>query len=286
MRILLLTSLAMIAFAANSILNRVGVASGAISAEGFAIVRLGAGVLCLAALVQIQGATWRQPIGRWALGGLSLTIYMLGFSLAYRSLDAGIGALILFGTVQFTMFGWSILRGAAVSRLQIIGSGVALAGLGLVLWPGESIALPVSGVLLMGLAGLGWGAYSLVGKGAGSPLGATAGNFCLSWVLTGIALFVFSPQAVSLQTAQSSGILLAILSGAVTSGMGYAVWYAVLPALSGPFAATVQLSVPVLALLAGVVGLGEVVSLRALLGAALVLGGIAVVLRGGKTQAK
>lgn len=275
----------MAAFAANSILNRLGVASGAITAEAFAIVRLAAGVGILSLLVRVQGAPWRQPSWRWALGGVSLTAYMLGFSWAYRSLDAGIGALILFGTVQFSMFGWGIIRGGSVSALQVTGSGIALAGLALVLWPGGgNMAISASGVAFMVLAGLGWGVYSLVGRGAQSPLGATAGNFCLSLGLTVAIVLVAMPQSVDLGAAQWSGIGLAILSGAITSGMGYAIWYAVLPSLSAPFAATVQLSVPVLALVAGVLGLGEMLSLRAVLGAVLVLGGIAVVLRGGKSR--
>lgn len=280
MRIILLTTLAMIAFAANSILNRLAVGAGHIDAESFAVLRLFAGAAMLLALVWRGGAGLRQPVPALVLGGMSLTLYMLGFSAAYRSLDAGLGALILFGVVQFSMFGWNAARGASVSALQLAGSGTALAGLALVLWPSGAFVVPWQGAGLMVLAGLGWGAYSLVGRGAQNPLGATAGNFCLSLGLTLALMPLIGWEA----KVSAQGAVLAVISGAVTSGMGYAVWYSVLPRLAGPMAATVQLSVPVLAILAGFMFLGEAMALRQVAGSAIVLGGIALVLRGGKAR--
>ena len=268
MRIALLTSVAMIAFAANSVLNRMAVAGGHIDPESFALVRLLAGAVVLVLLAFRRRISLRQPPLLLGLGGASLTVYMLGFSSAYLTLDAGLGALVLFGVVQFTMFVWNASRGGAVSRLQLVGGSLALAGLALVLWPAGAVQVPLQGALLMALAGIGWGAYSLVGRDARDPLGATAGNFCLSLVLTLALLPVLGWQG----QLNAQGVILAIVSGAVTSGMGYALWYSVLPSLSGPLAATIQLSVPVLAILAGVVFLGENLMPRAMIGTAVVLG--------------
>ncbi|WP_406649369.1 DMT family transporter [Aliisedimentitalea scapharcae] len=277
MRLTLLTTLTMIAFAANSVLNRLAVGPGYIDAESFALVRLAAGMLVLVGLALHQGVSLRQPVGRLMSGGVSLTVYMIGFSLAYKSLDAGLGALILFGVVQFTMVAWNTAMGAPLGRLQLGGGVLALAGLALVLWPQGAVSVSLSGVLFMVLAGLGWGAYSLVGRGAQSPLGATAGNFVLSFVLTLAVLSMVGWQGHMTPV----GVGLAILSGAVTSGLGYALWYTVLPRLPGPLAATVQLSVPVLAIAAGALALGEHLDLRIILGSGIVIAGIATVLRGG-----
>ena len=282
MRLFLITSLAMVAFAANSILNRLAVGAGHADAESFAILRLLSGALMLALLVWRRGVGFRQPPLALAIGGVSLTLYMLGFSAAYRTLDAGLGALVLFGVVQFTMVGWTVARGGRITLVQTAGGGLALTGLALVLWPGEAVQAPLSGLALMVLAGLGWGAYSLAGRGAANPLGATAGNFWLSLVLTLalVPLMGWQPH-MNLQ-----GAALAIVSGAITSGVGYALWYSVLPALAGPLAATIQLSVPVIAIAAGAALLGEVMAPRQILGAVVVLGGIALVLRGGRPKSQ
>ncbi|MBE1284277.1 MAG: EamA family transporter [Rhodobacteraceae bacterium] len=284
MRLIILTCLAMIAFAANSVLNRLAVGTGAIDAESFAVIRLASGMVMLCVLAFGQKVSLAQPWPKLVVGGVSLTLYMLGFSLAYRSLDAGLGALILFGVVQFTMFGWNALMGQRITPLQLGGGAVALAGLALVLWPtgmtDKVQTTTFSGLGFMVLAGLGWGAYSLAGRGAQSPLGATAGNFILSFGLTLMVLLVLGWRP----NVTPFGIALACLSGAVTSGMGYAIWYRVLPDLPGPLAGTIQLSVPVIAILAGALMLGEALSLRILVGAAIVISGIALVLQGGKPR--
>jgi drug/metabolite transporter (DMT)-like permease len=278
MRIALITALAMIAFAGNSILNRLAVGGGHTDPESFAVVRLLAGALMLLGLAYRRGASLRQPLPALGIGGASLTLYMLGFSLAYQTLDAGLGALILFGVVQFTMFAWNAARSGGVSPLQLTGGGFALVGLGLVLWPSGALQIPLEGAALMALAGIGWGIYSITGRGVQDPLGATAGNFCLSLIMI---LPVLPLLGWDLQM-NATGLLLAVLSGAVTSGIGYALWYSVLPSLSAPLAATIQLSVPVLAIVAGVLLLGETMTLRALIGSAVVLAGIALVLRAGR----
>ena len=191
-----------------------------------------------------------------AVGVISLSVYMVGFSLAYVTLDAGLGALILFGTVQVTMFGWGALRGAAPTVRQLTGASVAFAGLIYALWPrGGGAAADLPGAMLMVLAGVGWAAYTLV-------------------LLVGASLHV-----------APSGIALAVLCGAVTSGLGYALWYLVLPQLAAQTAAVVQLSVPIIAIAAGALLLGEAVGLDLLLSALLVLGGIAVAITAPKAQA-
>lgn len=275
MRLFLLTSLTMLAFAANSVLNRLAVGSGSIDPESFAILRLLSGVVVLVALARGRGAPMRRTWGRRLIGGGSLTLYMLGFSLAYLTLDAGLGALILFGVVQITMFGWGVAQGDRASPRQISGAGLALIGLAGVLWPTASHAVAPGGVLFMVVAGLGWAAYTLAGRGAENPLGATADNFVASCLMTLIALSLLGwPMQIT-----PTGLVLAAVSGGVTSGMGYALWYSVLPRLSAAVAATVQLSVPVLAMIAGVIGLGEDLSLRLVLGGFAVIAGIAIVVR-------
>lgn len=269
MRLFLLTALTMVAFAANSVLNRWAVGPGHIGAVDFALVRLGAGAVMLAALVlwQRRGLAW--PGGRGRLAGvLGLSAYLLGFSLAYRGLDAGTGALVLFGAVQVTMFAGALWSREAVPPLRWLGAGLALAGLALIAAPGAAAVVPVA---LMTGAGLGWGLYSLAGRGAADPLAATAWNFVL-------AVPLVLPVGLGLggQGADATGLALAVVSGAVTSGLGYALWYAVLPRLGAARAAVAQLTVPVLAALGGAVLLAEVPGLRFWLAAVLVLAGVAL----------
>lgn len=259
----------MVAFAANSILNRAAVDSGAIDPSSFALVRVAAGALALGMILTVRGGG--LPLfarGRF-VGAMSLSAYLVGFSLAYVSLDAGLGALILFGTVQITMFAWTAWRGIRPSRRQMAGAGVAFAGLLIALWPGEGAGTAV-GAALMVVAGLGWAIYSLAGRGARDPLAETAANFVLA---TPMLLLLLAGPALH---AQPSGIALAIMSGALTSGLGYALWYQILPQLAAQTAAVVQLSVPLIAIGGGAVLLGEQVGLDVLLSAALVLGGITV----------
>lgn len=269
MRLFLLTALTMLAFAANSVLNRWAVGPGHIGAVEFAVIRLLAGAGMLAALVLWQrgGLAWPGRKGRVA-GVAGLSAYLIGFSLAYRGLDAGTGALVLFGTVQVTMFAGALLSGEAVPARRWAGAGLALGGLAIIAAPATAGMLPLA---LMAGAGLGWGVYSLAGRGAVDPLAATAWNFLLSVPLVvpfGLLSGVAAPDAV--------GVALAVVSGAVTSGLGYALWYAVLPRLGAARAAVAQLTVPVIAALGGAVLLAEVPDLRFWLAAALVLGGVAL----------
>jgi len=276
MRLWTLTALAMVAFAANSLLNRVAVESGAIDPSSFAMVRVAAGALVLGMILTVRGGGLPLLARGRGVGAVSLAAYMVGFSLAYVTLDAGLGALILFGTVQVSMFAWSALRGHAPNRRQILGAMVAFSGLLLALWPGDGPSGSIAGALFMVVAGLGWATYTLAGRGAQDPIAATAANFIAALPLLGVLLL--GPDLF----AAPSGLALAIISGAVTSGLGYALWYHVLPQLAPQTAAVVQLSVPVIAIAGGAALLGEQVGLDLLLAAVLVLGGIALAITGPK----
>jgi drug/metabolite transporter (DMT)-like permease len=223
----------------------------------------------LAVLVLWQRGGWAWPGVRGRVAGvLGLSAYLIGFSLAYRGIDAGTGALVLFGTVQVTMFAGALASREVVPGRRWLGAGLALGGLALIAAPGAVEALPLA---LMAMAGVGWGLYSLAGRGAADPLAATAWNFLLSVPLVlplGLVAGVDAPDGV--------GIALAVVSGAATSGLGYALWYAVLPGLGAARAAVAQLTVPVIAALGGAVLLAEVPGLWFWLAAALVLGGVAV----------
>jgi drug/metabolite transporter (DMT)-like permease len=268
MRLVLLTLLTMCAFAANSVLTRAAVDGGHLNAGAFAIVRVAAGAVMLGGI-----AVWRKnamPLWRRARipGALSLTLYMVGFSLAYLTLDAGSGALILFGVTQIALFGHAAVTGQGPTLRQIGGAAVAFAGLVVVLWPGEQSATDPVGAALMVLAGIGWAAYTIAGRGAADPLAATGANFILC--LPGlIALLIGGGMS-----GDAYGIFLAVICGAVTSGLGYALWYAVLRQMHGVTAAVVQLCVPVIAIGAGALLLGEAVTPALLLAAVFVLGGI------------
>ena len=265
MRLFLLTALVMVAFAANSVLNRLAVGAGEIGAVEFALIRLLAGAVVLLALVAIRGRGWR---GATVAGVAGLAVYLFGFSLAYGHLDAGTGALILFGVVQMTMFGGALLSGEAVPMRRWAGAGLALAGLAVLVAPAVGAW---TGFAAMAAAGLGWGIYSLAGRGARDALAATAGNFALALIpAAGVALAV----GVEFGAVTAWGVVLAVLSGAVTSGLGYALWYAVLPALGAARAGVAQLTVPLIAAAGGAVLIGEGVGWRFALAAALVLGGV------------
>lgn len=272
MRLFLLTVLTMIAFAANSVLNRMALAGGGMDAISFGTVRLMAGAAMLTLLcLMLRGRLALTGPGR-LVGVLSLLVYLYGFSLAYNALDAGLGALILFGTVQVTMFTGALIRGEAMPPRRWLGAGLAFGGLIWLLWPGGAVAVsPLHGAL-MALAGAGWGIYSLAGQRADDALQATAANFVLGAPLVLLFWVVLPFEAA----ANPRGIGLAVLSGAVTSGMGYALWYNLLPRLAAAVAAVAQLSVPIIATLGGVALLGEVVGLSFAFAAALVLGGVAI----------
>ncbi len=266
MRLILLTSLTMLAFAANSILNRMAFADDVTGPAAFAAIRLVAGAACLWLLVWARGGGWRP---HWqASGAASLALYVLGFSFAYVTLPAGVGALILFGGVQVTMFAGALLLKEQVPARRWAGSVLAFGGLVWLLWPGAGASPDPAGAALMAAAAFGWGIYSLLGRGARNPLRATAGNFIFAAPL-GLAVLALLPDGIS-----PLGAWLAVISGAITSGCGYALWYAVLPHLGASRAAVAQLSVPVLAALGGVLLLHEPLSLRFGIAALLVLGGV------------
>ena len=266
MRLIILVSITMLAFAANSILNRMALTESEAGAASFAALRLLSGALMLVAIVQIRGqANWRLTN---VAGPLSLLAYVIGFSFAYLSLDAGLGALILFGGVQITMFAGALLRGESVPTMRWIGAGFAFAGLSFLMWPNGTAPVPLLGAGLMLGAALGWGIYSLLGAGAADPLGATARNFLWATPL-GLLPAFFMWDGMS-----PIGALLAVLSGAVTSGLGYALWYRVLPELPASVAAVAQLTVPVIALAGGIVFIGEEMTWRFLVAALMVLGGV------------
>ncbi|MGA9992656.1 MAG: DMT family transporter, partial [Thiobacillaceae bacterium] len=210
--------------------------------------------------------------GTW-LSAFALFVYAAGFSFAYLSLPAATGALLLFGAVQATMIGHGVWAGERLLKLQLVGLLLALGGLVGLLLPGLS-APPFPGSVLMLSAGVAWGVYSLRGKGAGDPIRVTAGNF-LRAVPIAAALSVLMHGSASLDSA---GLGYAVASGALASGIGYAIWYTALPALKTTHAATVQLSVPVIAALGGIAFLGESVSLRLVLASVAILGGIALVI--------
>jgi drug/metabolite transporter (DMT)-like permease len=275
MRLALLTLVTMIAFAANSVLNRLGVGGGQIGAAEFAGVRLLSGAAMLLALVGLRaalrgGAIWPGRRGHLA-GSLSLLAYLFGFSWAYSVLPAGAGALILFGMVQITMFAAAVLSGEAVPGRRWTGAGLAFGGLCLLLSPGGAgLSLPHAAA--MAVAGVGWGLYSVSGRGQADALGASAWNFALALPLgLGLSMIGASGPVVT-----PAGLWLAVLSGAVTSGLGYALWYRILPALGASRAAVAQLTVPLLAALGGILVLHEPLTLRFVLAAALVLAGVAL----------
>lgn len=268
----------MTAFAANSVLNRAAVGAGRIGAVDFAMVRLVAGAAMLALMIVLRRfrsgqAVWPGWGGR-IVGAGALLVYLFGFSLAYGALDAGTGALILFGMVQITMFAGALIAREAVPARRWIGAGAAFLGLLYLLAPGSGAAGSPVHASLMAAAGVGWGVYSLSARGARDPLGATAWNFLLA-VPVAAVLLAAGPGGAG-GAVQPSGLLLAIVSGAVTSGLGYALWYAILPALGAARGAVAQLTAPVIAAFGGLVLIGEPVTLRLLVAGVLVLGGVAL----------
>lgn len=271
MRLFLLVALTMTAFAANSLLNRAALADGLIGPAAFAAIRLASGALILGVLATRGGSLGLFRAGRW-IGVLSLTAYMIGFSFAYISLDAGLGALVLFGGVQITMFAGALLTREAIPITRWLGAALALGGLAVLLWPGSVGRSDPGGLALMSLAAVGWGVYSLQGRRSDAPLADTAANFLLT-LPVGVVMWLLWADDVGISAA---GVLLAVISGALTSGLGYALWYKVLPALGAARAAVAQLTVPVIATLGGVFLLGEGVTWLSALATALVLGGVAL----------
>jgi len=271
-RTLLLTAVAMLAFAANSLLCRLALQQASIDPASFGSVRLVSGAVVLAALMRLRAGPPAAARSDW-LAAVMLWAYVACFSFAYLSLAAGTGALILFGAVQLTMFGAGLHAGERFAASAWCGLVLAVAGLLYLVSPGIAAPAPL-GATLMTVAGVSWGVYTLRGRGAGDATAATAGNFLRAAPLA----LALSVAFAGTMHASANGVALAIASGAVTSGLGYVVWYAALPGLSALRAASVQLSVPPLAAIAGVLLLSEAFSLRLVLASAAILGGVALVL--------
>lgn len=261
----------MIAFAGNSLLCRVALKDTGIDAASFTTIRLVSGAVTLWLIVRMSGEG-RTGGGNWP-SAFALFAYAAGFSFAYVSLPAATGALLLFGAVQATMIGYGIRAGERLRKMQSVGLVLALGGLVGLLLPGLS-APPLAASLLMLGAGVAWGIYSLRGKGGGDPARVTAGNFLRAAPIAA-ALSLLLHEGASVDSA---GLGYALASGALASGVGYAIWYAALPALKSTHAATVQLSVPVIAALGGIAFLGEPLTLRMALASVAILGGIALVI--------
>ncbi len=269
-RVFALTTLSMLAFAGNSLLCRLALQQSHLDAGSFTSIRLVSGALVLG-LVARKFRGDQNGAGNWP-SALALFIYAAAFSFAYVRLPTATGALLLFGAVQATMISYGLWKGERLQPLQRVGLALALSGLLGLLLPGLS-APPLAGSVLMLGAGVAWGVYSLRGKGAGDPTRVTAGNFLRAAPIA-LSLLMLGLQRVTLDAV---GIGYALASGALTSGLGYAIWYTAVPALKATTAATVQLSVPVLAALGGIVFLGEAVTLRLGLASLAILGGIALV---------
>jgi drug/metabolite transporter (DMT)-like permease len=261
----------MLAFAGNSLLCRIALKHTAIDPASFTSVRLISAAMTLWLLSQANGGV-RAREGNWP-SALALFAYAAGFSFAYVGLTAATGALLLFGSVQTTMIGYGLWKGERFHKLQLVGLLLAVGGLVGLLLPGLS-APPLANSALMLGAGIAWGIYTLRGRGPGNPTMVTAGNFLRTVPVTA-ALSLLTASHISFDNA---GILYAVVSGALASGIGYAIWYKALPAMKATTAATVQLSVPVIAALGGIVFIGEPLTLRLLLASAAILAGIALVI--------
>lgn len=270
LQVFALTALTMIAFAANSVLGRMGLLGGDIGAGSFALIRLISGAVVLALIAgpmrTVKSGTWR--------GGLALLVYAAFFSYAYLQLDAGTGALLLFAMVQATMVGAGLVGGERFTALQWIGIVTAFGALVWLVSPGLD-APPLMAAGAMMIAGVGWGIYSLIGRTAGAtPTLNTAGNFwrasLLALVLLGPILLYIHPE----QRPGTNGIIIAAVSGAITSGLGYALWYYTLKSLTAMRAGVSQLTVPAIAAFGGILFLGEDPTLRFVLSSALILAGV------------
>jgi drug/metabolite transporter (DMT)-like permease len=272
LRIATLTAASLVCFAANSLLCRAALRPRLVDPATFTAVRIASGAAVLALVLAV--ARRARPAGGTAGSALALFGYAAAFSLAYARIGAGVGALILFGAVQLTMVGWAALRGARPSLVQATGLVVALAGLAWLALPGAAAPDPL-GAALMIAAGAAWGVYSLRGRGAGDPLATTAHNFLLAVPFALVLGAVLAWQA----SASGAGLALAAASGALASGGGYSLWYAVVPALGATRAAAVQLAVPVIAGAGATAFLGEPLTFRVAVAAATILSGIALTLR-------
>ena len=272
LRTVVLTAVAMLAFAANSLLCRLALQRQGIDPASFGSIRLVSGAITLALVVQLRTRPHSARRADW-LAAAMLFAYVAFFSFAYLTLSAGTGALILFGAVQLTMLGAGLGSGERFGAVAWLGFVLAAGGLVYLVLPGVA-APPLLGAVLMAVAGVAWGVYSLRGRGVADPLAATSRNFLRAVPLALVLSVIFVARA----HADATGIALAVASGALTSGIGYVVWYAALARLSAMQAATVQLSVPLLAAFGGVLLLSEAITPRLAAASAAILGGIAIVL--------
>ncbi len=278
-RTVVLTSLAMLAFAANSVLARLALGAGVIDAAGYTGVRLAAGAIALVLIVTVAGRTSPasyRPAGSWAQAA-ALFGYAIAFSVAYLALGAAVGAIILFGSVQLGMVGRAIVLGDRPGPWEWAGLVAAFAALVYLVAPGAT-APPLWAAALMAASGFCWAAYSLIGRGSTTPLADTTGNFvrCLPAAILLIAVGLWAA------TPAPAGLAYAIASGAIASGIGYAIWYAALPGLSRVGAASVQLTVPAIAAAGAVLFIGEPLTPRLLVASAVIIGGIAVTIVAGE----
>lgn len=263
-----ITALTMIAFAANSVLGRMGLVGTEIGAGSFAAIRLLSGAVFLTLVCAVQG---KSMTGTWR-SSLALAVYALAFSYAYIALSAGIGAIIMFAVVQITMLSWGAVRGERMSLLQWTGFVVAIGALIWLVSPGLE-APPLWAAASMAVAGLGWGIYSLLGRGAGDPTAMTTGNFVRTSLIV-LPLFGLILLVRPEPPPPVDGIALAILSGAITSGLGYIIWYQVVRHITATRAGIAQLSVPALAAIGGVILLAEPITWRFALSTMAILGGV------------
>lgn len=276
MRLFLLTSAAMLAFAANSLLNRAALAENAIDPYNFTLMRLASGAITLVLIALIANRKSVRDLaaaGTWP-SAFALFVYALGFSIAYLWLGAGMGALILFATVQITMLGTAIVKGDRPSPMEIIGLVLALGGFIALVSPGFDQAPNMQAVALMTLAGIAWGAYSLWGRGSKNPTLDTAGNFWRAFLMASVVIVPILAFQLGAAVMSWQGVALAVASGALASGVGYAIWYTALPGLTRTRAGIVQLSVPALAAIAGVVLLGEPLTFRFAALTVIILAGV------------
>lgn len=270
MRIFMLTALAMTAFAANSILTRLALTGGDIGPWSFTAIRIISGAICLALII---GPTKALRQGSWR-ASFALLLYGIFFSYAYIRLSAGTGALILFAVVQITMIGGGLLAGERLRALQWFGTALAMGGLVYLMLPKVAPPPPL-GAVMMCAAGIGWGLYSLMGRGTGNPAALTAGNFLraalICAILTGPILWAFPETNIA-----PKGIILALLSGIITSGLGYIIWYMALKHLTATRAGIAQLTVPIIAAIGGMLFIAEPFTLRFFIAMCVTLGGVAL----------
>ena len=278
MRIAILTTLAMIAFAANSVLARLAFATAAAEPLSYTGIRLGSGAIVLAAIGLARTGRTSPVGGSWQAAG-ALFGYAFAFSVAYILLGAGTGALILFASVQIGMIGWAIFKGDRPDAFEWAGLLVALVAFAFLVSPGLVAPHPF-GTLLMVVAGLCWAAYTLLGRRSQSPLIDTAGNFIR--LLPVSTVLLLGALATTRIDPLAAGY--AMLSGAIASGLGYAIWYAALPSLQRTTAAIVQLSVPAIAALGGVLLIGEALTPRLVIASIGILGGVAIALKGAERR--